>query len=319
MQFNLILKIFETNPFFDLIYSFHMPLFMFISGYIAYFTIRVNNYKDSAVIITKKFKNLAIPFLSWYFIVEYLVRKTYKMQSFNDFALHLIRNPSFGLWFFWVLFLCFVVLVTFLYIRLFIFSIKHWVFDVLFWCFIAVFLMITPISIFGVQMLKWYFPFFITGFLFSKYKVYIGKHLNIVGQFSMLIFPILLSQYSYMDNLEFINYLEGFSGIVIEAIDKLYRFLIAFVGIVVVFIIVKEIIKIKQFEKLAWLGQYTMEIYAIHFYFVKIVGTNYVSGELGESIIIATQATIIALTSSLLISFFFIRKSKILSFLLLGK
>lgn len=57
----------------------------------------------------------------------------------------------------------------------------------------------------------------------------------------------------------------------------LYRYLIAFSGIAVCFAIIQAIKKLKLFERFVWLGRYTMEIYAIQFYFIGIVGTQYVT------------------------------------------
>lgn len=51
------------------IYSFHMPLFIFISGYFY----RTNNEEDLKTYIVKKFKSLMIPYFVWNFIYGIIV------------------------------------------------------------------------------------------------------------------------------------------------------------------------------------------------------------------------------------------------------
>lgn len=317
IQYNIIE--FKTNPFFNMIYSFHMPLFIFISGYIAYFTVKVQKIKDAISVINSKFKTLVIPFLSWYFIVNYLLRESYLKFDFSTYSLRLIENPEYGLWFFWILFLCFILLIVILTIQLVGFKFKNMILESGFCYLIALIIMILPFEIAGFKLLKWYFPFFITGYLISKYKDILVKYLNIVIQSSIILFPILLTQYKRSLDLDFFKYWEGLNGAEILAIDTLYRYLIAFTGIAVCFALIQGIKKLKIFDKLVWLGRYTMEIYAIQFYFISIVGTQYITQNLGISVLVVGLATIITLLASLFISLFFIRKSKILSFLLLGR
>ena len=50
------------NPVFKLIYSFHMPLFMLISGYLFQFSIKAHGFKH---IIRSRFTGLLIPVLVW--------------------------------------------------------------------------------------------------------------------------------------------------------------------------------------------------------------------------------------------------------------
>lgn len=55
---------FDDNVIFKLIYSFHMPLFMFISGMVTFKEERDITLKW----LYKRFKVLIIPFLIWIFI-----------------------------------------------------------------------------------------------------------------------------------------------------------------------------------------------------------------------------------------------------------
>ncbi len=53
---------FFQNPLFEYIYSFHMPLFAMISGYLFYYTVSKRNLKE---IIFNRIQRLFIPILSW--------------------------------------------------------------------------------------------------------------------------------------------------------------------------------------------------------------------------------------------------------------
>lgn len=53
---------FWNNPFFQIIYSFHMPLFMLVSGYLFFLTV---SRKSLGKIITTKLKSLILPVVSW--------------------------------------------------------------------------------------------------------------------------------------------------------------------------------------------------------------------------------------------------------------
>src|SRR6478735_3308217 len=55
---------FDNNFLFRIIYSFHMPLFMFLSGAVAAYSLRPMNWD----FIKRKFYMLVIPFVAWYLV-----------------------------------------------------------------------------------------------------------------------------------------------------------------------------------------------------------------------------------------------------------
>lgn len=65
-------ELFFENIYFKIIYSFHMPLFMLISGFLFYRN-KNKNFKD---ILISKTKLLVIPIFTWqtiYFILFYIL------------------------------------------------------------------------------------------------------------------------------------------------------------------------------------------------------------------------------------------------------
>ena len=57
---------YDNNPFFRIIYSFHMPLFMFLSGYVSY-----ASFDGTINKLVRRFRSLIIPFLFGYLLLFY--------------------------------------------------------------------------------------------------------------------------------------------------------------------------------------------------------------------------------------------------------
>lgn len=153
LQYNI--NNFDNNIVFRIIYSFHMPLFMFASGYVAFLSV-VN--KNTMLIIKSKFLQLVIPFLSWYFLINYILIGYYHNIPLNEYIKNIISTPSSGYWFLWVLFLNFIVLTI-------IFQLKKFIKEEYAAFVITVIIFIIPIHILGFNLLKWYLPFFLAGYL----------------------------------------------------------------------------------------------------------------------------------------------------------
>ena len=92
---------FENNHLFRYIYSFHMPLFMVISGILTGFKSEHTINKNTIYSIKKRAVQLIFPFLSWA-IISSLLKKDYCL------FLNIIKEPDNGLWFLWVLFFIYI-------------------------------------------------------------------------------------------------------------------------------------------------------------------------------------------------------------------
>ena len=86
---------FDHNAVFRYIYSFHMPLFMCVSGFVSY----KPDIKWQTV--QKRFRQLIIPFLAW-------VAVSCCVHLDPTLFLAKVVHPDSGLWFLWALF--FIVL-----------------------------------------------------------------------------------------------------------------------------------------------------------------------------------------------------------------
>lgn len=93
---------FDENILFRMIYSFHMPLFMFLSGYVSY----KSEYFDRLWII-KKAKHLVVPFLVWTVLPVLFSGNSGDMFGKLYMA---IKQPDVSYWFLLILFYCDVLL-----------------------------------------------------------------------------------------------------------------------------------------------------------------------------------------------------------------
>ena len=102
------------NSIFEIIYSFHMPLFIFLSGFTASYSL---NKRSHTITIKNRFTTLMIPFLSWGFIMYFIkfignVILNERLDStLLEFMIATMLNPGLGLWFFWVLFFLYLIII----------------------------------------------------------------------------------------------------------------------------------------------------------------------------------------------------------------
>lgn len=89
------------------IYSFHMPLFMFISGYVAQMTFRIERFgwNETISFLIKKLRTLLLPMVTWGVVIPFFFLRTMIDQSFIDCVLNFVKTWGGGLWFFATLFI----------------------------------------------------------------------------------------------------------------------------------------------------------------------------------------------------------------------
>lgn len=90
----------RNNFLWTFIYSFHMPLFMFISGYLANVTFKIDhlNFSNIVLFIGKKSRTLLLPFLSWGVLIPYFVLQN-SNNKLGTYIYDYIYHWGEGLWF----------------------------------------------------------------------------------------------------------------------------------------------------------------------------------------------------------------------------
>lgn len=303
----LIFNGYEKSIITTTIYSFHMPLFMFISGYVARFSYKeIKNIPELIGIIFRKFNTILLPYIVWCIFVRPLFFQSplNYINRIEEYGL-----TSFFLSEYWFLPCLFTLSVCFFLYMLISLKIGGGKFIsrlvVLCLLVIIVFLLNKAINISLFTKCLQYIPFYFLGVLAIEYKCFSEKLFknDYLVCISFAIFTLLNGLY---------NEVVG-TGIVATAC----RFLCGICSIVFCINIFEKISTNSRLSKiLSYIGTNTLGIYLVHFIFVKnwdIVGLDFTSllliGILGSVFVIALCLGIIKI----------LRTNKILSFLLLGK
>ena len=156
------------------IYTFHMPLFIFISGFLIRYSYKgVNNWKEYKQYITKRIKKFFLPFL----IVGTI--GTLATWNFKDVSvllnnlLNLIVSPKQSeVTFLWYIYLLFIFYCT----APIIFNAKSWIKALLFIGAIYLSTHVIPVGYLCIDWFSRYFVFFLSGALIARYYHQIRQH-----------------------------------------------------------------------------------------------------------------------------------------------
>lgn len=171
-----------------IVYSFHIPLFMFLSGYVSY---KVSSWAN----IRKRGMQLLIPFFSQ-IVISYLIYcgvQNWSALGFYQHAETVILRPDQGLWFLWTLFFINAIFIgcrklsSFLHLdeRLVAVSVAG---------ILNIVELITRFELFGYHWIAWYFVFFSLGVYWRMYDNG-GPHPvtdQVVSVGSLVAFPVLV-------------------------------------------------------------------------------------------------------------------------------
>lgn len=298
---------YDQHPLFRMIYSFHMPLFMFISGFVAYGTFNGSPHK-----LLKRFKTLVIPFITW--ATFFVLFNSAIYQQKPDFIVqfkNLFYSPdNGGLWFLWVLFLNYITL----FLALKIHSKKEEILLVVFYILINIIIRrFTWCNFAGIGMLSWHLLFFTAGYILHKHEIRLKQVVRFAGISSVVLFPFLVSFWSRIGPPTFseMPFAEKWKKILVP----LYQFTMPFVGIFASYQLFQWLAPLKKAQQFfTWIGHFSLEIYASHFYFFHLIFLiKSFPNELNVLLI-----SLIVLGGSLLTQFI-LKKNSILAFLFYGK
>lgn len=264
----------RTNPLYVTIYAFHMPLFMFLSGYVN-FNIR------GELNLSKRFQVLVIPFFVWFLISATYHGYILDIEKVWEHLCVLIYKPTQGMWFLWLLFWECALLYLALKIN------KHreiWVMIGL-WSILIFLHRVTgaqPIF-YGLPELCWYFIYFSLGYATHKYKPQALKILRPMGWVSLIAFPLLLL--FPVDKAHYI-------------LHSLRLYALALTGIAASYVLWEWCCRSenKATQCLKYLGGISLEIYVTHYYmrFLVVYIKEYISDNFYLNVAIFTVLAIIA-------------------------
>lgn len=173
------------------LYKFHMPFFMFISGFLLSYT--SENHKDLQSIksfVIKKLIRFGIPYLFMSFLffgVRILLNDYDSISSTLDGLKHIFIEPTSGpaifLWYIYVLFQFYVVFTLLNQLRFM--KDNRWV---LIGIGVLLFLLKSISGVFELNLFCKYFLFFAIGYVLANYYLNFKIIVNKIGLLSLLVF-----------------------------------------------------------------------------------------------------------------------------------
>jgi len=251
IQFHL--SEFDDNPVFRAIYSFHMPLFMAVSGAVAALA---RSHPSFAILIARRAQRLLVPFFSWALIFGYWLSAAYMTESMFPYLGRLVKSPGNGLWFLWVLFFAHIILwaAQRLEPRTGLFA----------YALVLVSVMLIPLGGYGVPMIKAQIIYFLLGYLVVRHADYLRRYATWCMWVSLVAFPVFALFWRRQGPPVFLPV----AGIAAFAAEKLYGVATALAGIGFSCFLVLRVSGSWGARPLAWVGKHTLEIYFLHFFFV---------------------------------------------------
>jgi fucose 4-O-acetylase-like acetyltransferase len=288
---------YNSNFLFRYIYSFHMPLFIFLSGYVV--------YKDDFVnkrFLTRKAIQLILPYFTW-MIISSIIFCIFKNGNFIDTLYGKIIFPDNGLWFLWILFFMHcgyflfrrnIVTLIFLFGVLFIFS----------------FITSKVPNYFLYKTIPIYFIYYIFGVLLKKYlQIFLNSiNIRIIG-----LLVLCLSLFLVFPGNRVYEILELLPSYIKE-VDKIF---ISIIGIVSWFLLFKSFTKFSKI--ILYIGKTSLAIYILQSFCLMLVSKyiKYISNT--EYYYFILPIIIFFIIAFCIIIFKILSMNKHLSFLLFGK
>lgn len=257
IQYSLVSN-FDSNIIFRLIYSFHMPLFVFVSGYL------ISPGKNSSF-LWKQFKLLIIPFLLWMVLYSFYYRRMDlhdgNWSILSTYYLQVFKFPGKGgLWFLWALY---VIDVFYFFLR------KSRYFYLLSVAVVVLLYALTPsfpeLNCYGLGLFKIYYPYFLLGCLLRQYR-FADKMKNWVVAI-LLVFMVIL-QFAWART----GSVYAFGIPIAHDNNSIYALVVRILTPVPVLLLLFKVSRYfnQSNPVVQWLSSNTLSIYASHFMWVYL-------------------------------------------------
>lgn len=246
---------------FNIIYSFHMPAFMAVSGYF----MRKPISNGGGIICVKRFKQLMIPFVAWS-VVMFVYHDNYDMRSF---AQYFVLSES-SLWFLWALFWINIIFV----ISEWVSGISHlneWLIHSLIAMVLLALMVLINIREFGFQFISYYYVFFLMGYAIKQRNLFKDISTPLVA-FLIIVFSFLSWNFKMH---ELPDWLPIASPLLNTLLQNVYRGVTAVVAVVLIFGLANRTMSKKGWfnAMMARMGVISLGIYAVHCTFMQSIAT----------------------------------------------
>lgn len=281
----------------DVIYSFHMPLFMFLSGLFAYKATEAVERGMKKKYMENKFRQLLLPVIFGGGILCLFHHENYITQ-------YLLRGGAY----YWYLVTLFEFLLIFLIAR---FISRKYFYLLVTIPYLAV--LFAPSSSILAEMVSkdnfmFTYPYFVYGHIFNKYRMQRKiaiKNVEFVFCLLLLVALVVLTTFTH---LKCLNY-----GIAFFVIN------------ILIFLFDRFFSKLKVLEFFGnYLGKETLSIYILHYFFLGLTPFGIMEQYNGSNTSVIQYSFIVIAVSCLIILISLsmsalLQKSKYISMLLLGK
>lgn len=233
----------QRDIIYELISSFHMPLFIFLSGYVA-------SSPSSFSIISGKFRKLMFPF--------FVVGTCHVLFLKASFIHALLSTYKAGYWYLYVLFCFYIFLIPFKWNKVKGFKgiIIDFIIAIIIFCILLFLHKVTAPNpsndLFSIGQFVQYWPFFIIGFFCKKYDVVRKLYdYNIIYGIALVLYLTF-----------FIFYINGYA--------YLYKFLAIMAITCLIYLFYSHEHLNNVFEnELSRFGKNSLDIYIFHFFLLK--------------------------------------------------
>lgn len=305
--------LFFDNTVFKIIYSFHMPLFMLVSGYLFNISACRHSFKN---VLLSRFTTLIIPIFVWAggtIVLKSIISNT--DITFFYFIKTYLKTSLTTLWFLWAIFFCSLVV---LFVRkLFNDSIYVYILGFILTFFIP--------DVSNLQLYKFMYPFFVLAYFYRKNENYIKpwvskQKVSILLFILSLMFITMMIFYNYDSYIYTSGYYVLNKNIMRQFLIDIYRLLVGLIGSILIILIIKTLYnKINNafFVAVSKIGICSLGIYIISGYIVSGILTKLTYNITSINYFLVFLETI-AVTAISLFTTLIINKFKITRVFLLG-
>lgn len=297
-------SLYFSDKLYQFIYSFHMPLFMMVSGYLSWGSMqRAESGKQRVYLLKRRVRVLITPVFLW-ITAEYLIKLIINIVNGNfpqkTFLFEYFNNIFNNFWFLWAVFWCFHIV-----------FVMHYFFkdSVILYILGFIVMFFIPDGM-ALGAYKYMMPYFIIPFYMHKYMDKHNINLDVKPKVSWIVLTgiVFAGMFLFFDEDSFI-YLSGYKLIGKDVIRQLkidfYRMIIGFAGSAF-FILIWQYVLAKfkhlcEFKILTALGKNSMGIYIISTYLLVYVVQNLNLSNRSFYLLNAAQAVVV-LTVSLLLT-----------------
>jgi fucose 4-O-acetylase-like acetyltransferase len=258
---------FFLNPLFKLIYTFHMPVFFFVSGYVMAFSLNRRSIEEN---FKGRIQTLLVPFIAWSLLAMLSVGLLNVISSgdvsLSYWAEHLAQdllvNPI--IWFLWTLFVSTCLLLLSVQLEK---KVGLWAYGV-----ICGVLWLIPFKEYGaLYYVQWFYVFYAAGYLWNRYEVKVANGLirGAIVTMSLFLFVLLASQWTKQDYIYTHHMQFQSSNHIQELIRMLYRYTVGFLGIILIFNLAEYVGRTQLQKIVTTIGIFSLDIFLIQMYIVE--------------------------------------------------